>query len=297
MSTAVWLSSAVENTSVRRAGIRSCALDDLRHPRRPWSPARARRDDVQQHDVLHLAEHRPAVHEQSCARPGQEPSWSSDASLRDRRTPLQDAVAQRARWRTSCCDVIPLSLGLGGPWAGRDDEGHRAQHDDPGAPHGGVLHRRGQPDGGGHRRPPGRARARGGNRQLARFRLEGSGPRARLPQIEVTFDVDANGILNVSARDKDTGSSRRSRSPRRRTSTSRGRTRDSDAEEHGRRGPAPARGDRRAQRARHARVPRRATRNETQDRLPRARGRRAPSRSWPTHGRRSGAPAWTAFAR
>jgi molecular chaperone DnaK len=44
------------------------------------------------------------------------------------------------------------------------------------------------------------------NRQLARFRLEGirSAPRG-VPQIEVTFDIDANGILNVTARDKDTG--------------------------------------------------------------------------------------------
>jgi molecular chaperone DnaK len=44
------------------------------------------------------------------------------------------------------------------------------------------------------------------NRQLARFRLEGIRPARRgEPQIEVTFDTDANGILNVSARDKDTG--------------------------------------------------------------------------------------------
>src|ERR1044072_4679277 len=44
------------------------------------------------------------------------------------------------------------------------------------------------------------------NRQLARFRLEGIRPAPRgTPQIEVTFDMDANGILNVSARDKDTG--------------------------------------------------------------------------------------------
>jgi molecular chaperone DnaK len=44
------------------------------------------------------------------------------------------------------------------------------------------------------------------NRQLARFRLEGIRPAPRgVPQIEVTFDIDANGILNVSARDKDTG--------------------------------------------------------------------------------------------
>src|SRR5260221_1258510 len=44
------------------------------------------------------------------------------------------------------------------------------------------------------------------NRQLARFRLEGIRPAPRgVPQVEVTFDIDANGILNVSARDKDTG--------------------------------------------------------------------------------------------
>src|SRR3954471_1481690 len=44
------------------------------------------------------------------------------------------------------------------------------------------------------------------NRQLARFRLEGIRPAPRgQPQIEVTFDLDANGILNVSARDQETG--------------------------------------------------------------------------------------------
>src|SRR3954469_7674999 len=44
------------------------------------------------------------------------------------------------------------------------------------------------------------------NRQLARFRLEGIGPAPRgTPQIDVTFDIDANGILNVAAKDKDTG--------------------------------------------------------------------------------------------
>jgi molecular chaperone DnaK len=41
---------------------------------------------------------------------------------------------------------------------------------------------------------------------LARFRLEKIRPAPRgVPQIEVTFDIDANGILHVSARDKDTG--------------------------------------------------------------------------------------------
>jgi len=49
-----------------------------------------------------------------------------------------------------------------------------------------------------------------GNRQLARFRLEGISPAPRgVPQIEVTFDIDANGILNVSAKDKQTGKEQR----------------------------------------------------------------------------------------
>ncbi|MGC9668415.1 molecular chaperone DnaK [Planosporangium sp. 12N6] len=44
------------------------------------------------------------------------------------------------------------------------------------------------------------------NRVLGRMRLENIRPAPRgVPQIEVTFDVDANGILNVSARDRDTG--------------------------------------------------------------------------------------------
>jgi molecular chaperone DnaK len=48
------------------------------------------------------------------------------------------------------------------------------------------------------------------NRQLARFRLEGIKPAPRgQPQVEVTFDIDANGILNVSAQDKDTGKEQR----------------------------------------------------------------------------------------
>jgi molecular chaperone DnaK len=44
------------------------------------------------------------------------------------------------------------------------------------------------------------------NRVLGRFRLENVRPAPRgVPQIEVTFDIDVNGILDVSARDKDTG--------------------------------------------------------------------------------------------
>jgi molecular chaperone DnaK len=44
------------------------------------------------------------------------------------------------------------------------------------------------------------------NRTIGRFHLDGIPPAPRgMPQIEVTFDIDANGILNVSAKDKATG--------------------------------------------------------------------------------------------
>jgi len=44
------------------------------------------------------------------------------------------------------------------------------------------------------------------NRTLGKFNLDGIPPAPRgVPQIEVTFDIDANGIVNVSARDKGTG--------------------------------------------------------------------------------------------
>jgi len=44
------------------------------------------------------------------------------------------------------------------------------------------------------------------NKSLGTFRLDGipAAPRG-VPQIEVTFDIDANGILNVTAKDKGSG--------------------------------------------------------------------------------------------
>ena len=45
-----------------------------------------------------------------------------------------------------------------------------------------------------------------GNKGLGEFNLEGIPPASRgTPQIEVTFDIDANGILHVGAKDKATG--------------------------------------------------------------------------------------------
>ena len=46
------------------------------------------------------------------------------------------------------------------------------------------------------------------NNLLGKFELSGIPPAPRgVPQVEVTFDIDANGILNVSAADKTTGKS------------------------------------------------------------------------------------------
>lgn len=48
------------------------------------------------------------------------------------------------------------------------------------------------------------------NKSIGRFRLEGIAPAPRgVPQIEVTFDIDANGILNVTAKDLGTGKEQR----------------------------------------------------------------------------------------
>jgi len=48
------------------------------------------------------------------------------------------------------------------------------------------------------------------NKSLGRFILDGIPPAPRgIPQIEVTFDIDANGILNVTAKDKGTGKSQK----------------------------------------------------------------------------------------
>ena len=51
-----------------------------------------------------------------------------------------------------------------------------------------------------------------GNKSIGRFHLDGIPPSPRgIPQVEVTFDIDANGILHVSAKDKATGKSQQIR--------------------------------------------------------------------------------------
>ena len=56
----------------------------------------------------------------------------------------------------------------------------------------------------------------GDNNTLGKFHLVGIPPAPRgVPQVEVTFDIDANGIVNVTAKDRATGGSKRSLSAHR----------------------------------------------------------------------------------
>ena len=133
----------------------------------------------------------------------------------------------------------------------RDDEADRAQHDDPDA----ASRRRSRPPTTTSRRSRStcsRASARWprGNKSLGKFQLTGIPPAPRgMPQIEVTFDIDANGILNVvrqgprhrqGAEDRDQG---RLRALRRR-----GRADDQGRRVARRRGPQAARAGRGPQR-------------------------------------------------
>ena len=88
----------------------------------------------------------------------------------------------------------------------RDDAAHRAQHDHPDRQEPGLLDRvattsrqveihvlQGERD------------VANDNKSLGRFILDGIPPAPRgIPQVEVTFDIDANGILNVKAKDRAT---------------------------------------------------------------------------------------------
>jgi molecular chaperone DnaK len=92
----------------------------------------------------------------------------------------------------------------------RDDGADPAQHDHPDAKERDLLDRLGQPDERRGARAAGRAIA--GARQPDAREVPSRRPAAGaagVPQIEVTFDIDANGIVNVSAKDLGTGKEQR----------------------------------------------------------------------------------------
>ena len=98
------------------------------------------------------------------------------------------------------------------------------------------------------------------NKTLGKFQLVGIPPAMRgMPQIEVSFDIDANGIINVSAKDLGTGNEQQIRiEGGSGLIGGRGRPDDLGRRVARRRGAPPARARRRAQRRRAARVPDRA---------------------------------------
>ena len=69
-----------------------------------------------------------------------------------------------------------------------------------------LQHRRGQPVRGHRARAAGRARPGPLQQVAGQFDLTGIEPAPRgMPQVEVSFDIDANGIVHVTAKDKKTG--------------------------------------------------------------------------------------------
>ena len=127
------------------------------------------------------------------------------------------------------------------------------------------------------------------NKSLGKFQLTGIPPAPRgVPQIEVTFDIDADGILNVSAKDLGTGKEQKIEikggSGLVRV---RGRADGQGRRVARRRGPAPARAGRGPQRRRERRLPgREAARPRWATRSTRPPRRRSPRRS-PTFASRS----------
>ena len=127
------------------------------------------------------------------------------------------------------------------------------------------------------------------NRVLGRFQLTDIRPAPRgEPQIEVTFDIDANGILNVTARDKDTGAEQGiTITESSNLDASEVERMVAEAERNRADGPAAAPGGRRPQRARHA-WPTRSSAGSTSSATPCPRTSGPAPRCWsPTPGRRS----------
>ena len=143
---------------------------------------------------------RQGAHRRQGAQQGRQPG----RGRRRRRVPAGRCPQGRAQGRPAHRRhaALPRHRDQGRP----DDQAHRAQHRHPDQALRGLLHRRRQPAERADPGLPGRARDRAHNKPLGTFELAGIAPAPRgVPQIEVTFDIDANGIVHVSAKDRGTG--------------------------------------------------------------------------------------------
>jgi molecular chaperone DnaK (HSP70) len=113
---------------------------------------------------------------------------------------LSRAASWAARCATCSSSTLSRLASVSRPWAACN-QAYRAQHHYPNQPLASLLDRGRQPNLGRDPHHPRRARHGSDNKSLGRFVLDGIPPAPRgLPQVEVTFDVDANGILTVKAK-------------------------------------------------------------------------------------------------
>jgi molecular chaperone DnaK len=147
----------------------------------------------------------PLVRPRSRSSSARSPTARSTPTRSWRSAPRSRAACWPATSRTSCCSTSPRCRWHRDPGR-RRHPAHLAQHDHPDQEGGDLLHRGRQPDHGRGPRLQGERPMAKDNKTLGKFQLTGIPPAPRgVPQVEVTFDIDANGIVNVTAKDKATG--------------------------------------------------------------------------------------------
>ncbi len=133
--------------------------------------------------------------------PGRQPRMKSSPSAR----PFRRRSPRRRQGRPPARRDPPLSPRHRDPWAASSRGSSSATTTIPTKKSQIFSTRRGQPRRGDDPRLQGEREMAADNKMLGQFDLVGLPPSPRgVPQIEVTFDIDANGIVNVQAKDKAT---------------------------------------------------------------------------------------------